>query len=372
MNRLMRLLVIVFVLLLALPATAQSAATLSLQDLTLSPGESARLEARLTCASPCGLLSVALAFAPGVVRVDRIVPGPALGDPAQGETAVLTREIGPDFVRYTAVSVGFPAQTDTLAFTLEITALADGFVQFAPTALLFGDLRAQPVFGDFTGGALTIGVPATAAPTTAPSAAPQDTPAPVQPTPQPVSAGGLCEVEARLVPANVHVGPGANRSVRTSLALGVRAPVSGQTTDDAGGVWWRIEPPGFSATEADRYWVSASTVDTFGDCASVPQVQGSAVIAGSSSSGRTFSHTFVAGERQFTHSVPLPAPGRYVMTCQGTPVYPFFVFNGVQSGGQTSVAVNASGTATLLVSATTTNAGRTITISSYTCTLTRS
>jgi hypothetical protein len=60
------------------------------------------------------------------------------------------------------------------------------------------------------------------------------------------------------------------------------------------------------------------------------------------------------------------------MTCQGTPVYPFFVFNGVQSGGQTSVTVNASGTATLLVSATTTNAGRTITISSYTCTLTRS
>ncbi len=367
MNRLMRLLVIVFALLLALPAAAQSAATLSLQDLTLSPGESARLEARLTCASPCGLLSVSLAFAPGIVRVDRIVPGPALGDPAQGETAVLAREIGPDFVRYTAVSVGFPAQTDTLAFTLEITALADGFVQFAPTALLFGDLRAQPVFGDFTGGALTSGVPAV----TAPTAAPQDTPAPASPTPAPASTGGLCEVEARLVPASVHVGPGANRSIRSSLALGVRAPVSGQTTDDDGNVWWRIEPPGFLANEADRYWVAASTVDTFGDCASVPQVQGSAVIAGGGSSGRTFSHTFVPGESQFTHSVPLPAPGRYIMTCQGTPVYPFFIFNGVQSAGQTSVTINASGTATLLVSARTTNAGRTVTISSYTCTLTR-
>ena len=104
-----------------------------------------------------------------------------------------------------------------------------------------------------------------------------------------------------------------------------------------------------------------------GDCANVPQTEGSAVI----STGGGFSHTFAPGERQFTHAITLPG-GNSVVTCSGSPVYPEFQVGNQRSNGQTSINLTGAGTQTLTVFSTVINRqGQVTAINSYSCTVGR-
>lgn len=70
----------------------------------------------------------------------------------------------------------------------------------------------------------------------------------------------------------VYVGPGFNRGRRLYLVANVAVPVVGQLTDEAGNLWWNVNPPDYLPAESNRYWVVASAVTEAGDCARVPQV----------------------------------------------------------------------------------------------------
>jgi hypothetical protein len=98
----------------------------------------------------------------------------------------------------------------------------------------------------------------------------------------------------------------------------------------------------------------------------VPQTEGSAVI----STGAGFSHTFAPGERSFTHVVSLSG-GNYTLTCSGNPVYPEFAVGSQRSNGQTSINLSGSGNQVLTVFSTVVNAGQTVAIRSYSCSLAR-
>jgi hypothetical protein len=368
---------LVLLLMLAVPALAQDGALLTLTDLTLQPGETGTVEARLSCTPQCGVVTLSMSVDPLIIRIDGITPGSALGELSLGESAVLERTVQSDGVfNYSAVSIGNPSPQTDLLFTLDVTAVGAGFTQLAPRALAFGDLSAQSAFGSINGGSITVtgdAPPATATPADNTSIEPSPTAEPTAQataTAEPVVQTGDCLVQS-LGSASIHVGPSFDRTIRGSLGLNVQVLVTGQTTDEDGQIWWRIQPENFLATEPDRYWVPNSQVQTIGDCASVPQVEGSAVIAGGAGGGTTFSHTFSPGERSFTHTVRLGQPGIYRMTCQGTPLYPGFVFNTTPSNGQTSVTISASGNVPLVVSRTVVNAGQTREVASYTCTLSR-
>jgi hypothetical protein len=77
----------------------------------------------------------------------------------------------------------------------------------------------------------------------------------------------------------VRVGPGFNRGVRDFLRPNVDIPVIGKSTDSAGNLWWKIQPPGFIPAEADRYWVLSDVVDELGDCAAVLDAAASQIVA---------------------------------------------------------------------------------------------
>jgi len=369
MSRLPKLLLLCGLLLTftaaAFSVGAQTGTALTFSDLTLDPGQSGTVNAQLTCNPQCGVVALQFTFDPAVVRVDSITPGPALGSLSSGQTAVLDSPIDASgSFGYSAVAIGFPpASADRLLFQLGLTAVAPGTSSItSQTSSAFGDLNANSMEATITGGAITVTGEIQAIPTLEPTAT-------TEPAAQ---TGGECLVVATNQPANIHVGPDRNRTIRSSLGLNIQAPVTGQFTDTSGMVWWRIEPANFLASEADRYWVAEPDVTEIGDCVSVPSTEGSQVIAGGGGGGTgTFSHRFTSGERTFTHSVPLGANGRYTMTCTGVPFYPFFVFNNVPSNGQTSVSITAGGTVPLTVSQTLSNQGQTVGIESYTCTLTR-
>lgn len=375
MNRLPKFLLVCGLLLafaaVSLPAAAQGGAALTFTDITLQAGQSGTIDAHLTCDPQCGVVALEFTFDPAVIRVDSITPGSALGNLGAGEGAVLSRGINPSgAISYSALSIGFPTPAaDNLLFQVGVTAVAPGTSTFTPApGASFGDLNANLLSSTVTGGTITVTGDGQVAPTAAPTLAVEPT-ATVAATTQ---TGGECLIVAANQPANIHVGPDRGRTIRGALGLNVQVLVTGQFTDEDGMVWWRIQPENFLATEADRYWVAEPDVTEIGDCVSVPQTEGSQVISGGGGGGTgTFSHRFTSGERTFTHSVPLGANGRYTMTCNGTPFYPFFVFNNVPSNGQTSVTINAGGTVNLTVSQTLVNQGQTVGVDSYNCTLTR-
>ncbi len=370
MNRLPRFILLCGLLFafaaVTLPAAAQGGgATLTFSDLTLQPGQSGTVDARLTCDPQCGVVALGFTFDPAIIRIDSITPGPALGSLTVGESAVLSRGIDAGGVfSYSALSVGFPAApTDSLLFQLGVTGVAPGSSSItAQAGSSFGDLSATLLSSTVSGGAITVAGDTQVTPTLEPT-----------PTTGPVvQTGGECLIVAANQPANIHVGPDRNRTIRGALGLNVQVPVTGQFTDEDGVIWWRIQPENFLATEADRYWVAEPDVSEIGDCVSVPNTEGSQIISGGGSGGTgTFSHRFGSGERTFTHSVPLGANGRYTMTCTGSPFYPYFVFNNVPSNGQTSVTINAGGNVNLTVSQTLSNQGQTVGVDSYNCILTQ-
>jgi hypothetical protein len=362
-------------------ASAQLQATLVLSDLTLLPGETGLVDARVTCEPQCSVIAVTLSFDPAIISVTDIVPGNYMGSVQYGRVAVL--EVGVDnalgVVGYAVVALGDPPEpASDLVFQLNVTAVAPGVTQFQAPRAQFGDLDANPMTGVVVGGTVTVnnpdGTPPTsgdATPTGEPTAAGTEaTPAPAG-TITPAASDAVCFVSTARTDVGIHVGPDRGRTVRGNLGANVEVLVTGQTTDDEGAVWYNILPDGVT-TEFDRYWVAADDVEEQGNCADVPQVEGSAIISGGGgSSGTTFAHSFVAGERQFTHRISLPGNATYAMTCTGNPFVPFFTFNNVASNGQTTVTITAGGTVNLIVSQTLQNAGRTVGVDNYSCTLVR-
>ena len=350
------------------PALAQSQAKLNLTDLTLAPGSSGTIEAALSCSPPCGAAALTFTYDPAVLQIDRVTLGGAFGNPLAAEVAALENAIDNtegrlDLALLAAVPV--PQPTDGLLFSLDVTALSAGETALTPSRQAFSDLRGAPLAGEITGGLIT--AQEGAIPPTEVAAEPTATPAAVTPEPTPAPATGeACFVSTVVPNVPIHVGPSRNRAIRGSLPIGEDVAVTGQFIDEAGRVWWRIQPDGVT-TELDRYWVLESDVDERGDCANVPQTEGSAVI----STGGGFSHTFAPGERQFTHAITLPG-GNSVVTCSGSPVYPEFQVGNQRSNGQTSINLTGAGTQTLTVFSTVINRqGQVTAINSYSCTVGR-
>jgi hypothetical protein len=348
------------------PATAQDAVSITMSTLAIPPGGTGALEVRITCPTGCGAAALTLTFDPAIVRIDQYRVGGALGPAMPTELAIFEQSINPDegIVAYAAVALR-PGVTpaDDLLIALDLTGLAEGTTAFAPARVLLADLSGAQIGASVRGGEVTVGAGGPPAPT--PTAAAVD----AQPTPEtPVVQGAPCTVTAS-TQVGIHVGPSQNRNQRTNLPLNTPVAVTGQFINEQGELWYRVQPQGVT-TELDRYWVLSSLVDAQGDCASVPQAEGSQVITGGGGPG-VFGHTFAPGEAFFTHSVPLGAQGTYRMTCSGSPVYPLFAFNSVSSNGQTSVTTTGSGSVSLIVNRTITNAGTVLEIVSYSCVLSR-
>ena len=357
-------------LVLAVPVLAQGQAQLTLSDAVLAPGTSGVIEGRLTCSPQCGAAALTLTFDPAVFQIDAVRLGDAFGTVTAGQVAALENAIDNgggrlDLALLAALPV--PQATGDLLFTLDVTALAPGQTILTPSRADFSDLRGAPLEGKVSGGSVTVQEGAVAA--TATPAASDATAAPTevaaQPTPAPAT-GEACLISTVVQGVPIHVGPDRNRAIRGSVPTGEDVPVTGQFTDAVGQVWWRVQPAGVT-TELDRYWVLESEVDERGDCANVPQTEGSAVI----STGAGFSHTFAPGERQFTHVLTLPG-GNSVVTCSGNPVYPEFQVGNQRSNGQTTINLSGAGTQVLTVFSTVVNRqGQVTPISSYSCALAR-
>lgn len=351
------------------PAWAQTQAKLNLTDLILAPGSSGVIEADLSCSPPCGAVALTFTYDPAVLQIDRVTLGGVLGDPAAAQVAALENAIDNttgrlDLALLAAVPV--PQSVDDVLFSLDVTALAAGETTLTPTRQEFSDLRGAPLTGEISGGSVTAqeGAVAPTEVASEPTAAPisEATPAP---TPA-VATGEACFISTVVPNVPIHVGPSRDRAIRGSLPVSQDVSVTGQFTDSAGRVWWRIQPAGVT-TELDRYWVLESDVDERGDCANVPQTEGSAVI----STGAGFFHTFAPGERQFTHTLTLPG-GNSVLTCSGNPVYPEFQVGNQRSNGQTSINLSGAGTQVLTVFSTVVNRqGQVTPISNYSCSLAR-
>ena len=347
------------------PALAQTRASLTIGDLTLAPGSSGVIEAALSCSPPCGAAALTFAYDPAVLQIDRVRLGGAFGNPGAAEVAALENAIDNgsgrlDLALLAAIPV--PQPTDNLLFTLDVTALQAGQTVLEPSRQDFSDLRGAPLNGEVTGGSVTVEDGAMSA--TQEAVEPTATPT-VEPAPTLVN-GEACTVSSVVAGVPIHVGPDRNRAIRGALPTGEDISVTGQFTDSAGRVWWRVQPAGVT-TELDRYWVLESDVDERGDCANVPQTEGSAVISG----GAGFNHTFTAGQRSFAHPVSLPA-GNWVITCSGVPVYPEFQVGSQRSNGQTSINGTGGGNQTLTVFSTVVNRqGQVTAITSYSCALAR-
>lgn len=349
-------------------ALAQGTASLTLTDLTLAPGSSGVIEGALSCSPPCGAAALTFAYDPAVLQIDRVRLGGAFGDSSAAEVAALENAIDNgsgrlDLALLAAVPV--PQPTDDLLFTLDVTALGAGQTVLEPSRQDFSDLRGAPLNGEVTGGSVTVAEGA--APATQEAVEPTATPSEpaIEPTPA-ATSGEACTVSSVVAGVPIHVGPDRNRAIRGSLPTGEDVAVTGQFTDTAGRVWWRVQPDGVT-TELDRYWVLESDVDERGDCTNVPQTEGSAVISG----GAGFNHTFTGGQRSFAHTVALPA-GNWSVTCSGVPVYPEFQVGGQRSNGQTSINGTGGGSQTLTVFSTVVNRqGQVTAITSYSCALAR-
>jgi hypothetical protein len=353
----------------AAAAQTPAQATLTLSDLTLAPGSSGTVEAALGCSPQCGAVALTLTFDPAVLQIDRVRLGGAFGEPAAGAIAALENAVDNgggrlDLALLAALPVPQPA--DALLFSLDVTALAAGQSALTAARADFSDLRGAPLAGEVVGGLIAVqdGVVAIATPAPAEPTAAATEAAAVTATPP--STGEACFVSTVVQGVPIHVGPDRNRAIRGSLPTGEDVPVTGQFTDVAGQIWWRVQPAGVT-TELDRYWVLESEVDERGDCAAVPQTEGSAVI----STGAGFSHAFTPGERQFQHVVTLPG-GNSVITCSGNPIYPEFQVGNQRSNGQTSINLTGAGAQTLTVFATVVNRqGQQTAIRDYSCTLAR-
>jgi hypothetical protein len=347
------------------PVAAQDPVTVTISSLALQPGQTAPLEVRVACPGGCGAAALTLEYDPRFVRIDQYRVGGALGPAMPTELAIFEQSTNPEagIVAYAAVALrSGVTPTDDLLFVLDLTGLDVGATAFQATRVLFADLSGASLAATVTGGDVIVGDFGAAAPTPAPEVVSQPT------AETPVVTGQACTVFTT-GQVGIHVGPSRNRNQRTNLPVNIQVPVTGQLVNEQGELWFRVQPAGVT-TELDRFWVLSDLVTAQGDCAAVPQVEGSQVIGGGGGTG-TFSHNFAPGEQFFTHNVPLGANATYRMTCSGTPVYPLFAFNGISSNGQTAVTITAGGNVSLIVNRQITNAGNVIEIAGYSCSLSR-
>jgi len=78
----------------------------------------------------------------------------------------------------------------------------------------------------------------------------------------------ISTTQARTV--QVHVGPGANRTVVAFLAANTEFVAEGQANDNAGAVWYRLNVDEAAAgSGANEAWVAAEDVDAAGNCENV-------------------------------------------------------------------------------------------------------
>lgn len=354
---------------LAVPAFGQQVARLTITNLTASPGTSGVIDAELSCNPQCGAVALSFTYDPAILQIDRVVLGGALGDPTAGQVAALENGIDNssgrlDLALLAAVPV--PQPVDDRLFSLEVTVLTAGETVLVPERAEFSNLRGADVPGEVLDG-IVRGEEGAAAPTPTPGLVlVAATPAGTGDVLPDLPTGEACTISTVVQGVPIHVGPSRDRAIRSSLTTGTEVSVTGQFTNTAGELWWRIQPAGVT-TELDRYWVLETDVDEAGDCAFVPQTEGSAVVA----SGAGFSHSFAPGERQFTHILTLPG-GDSVLTCSGTPVYPEFQVGSQRSNGQTSINLSGAGAQNLVVFSTVINSrGQVTPIVSYSCTLAR-
>lgn len=127
---------------------AQSAeAALTIDNITLEPGQTSTVTVRLDCGTvDCALYSVSLRFAPGIIRVDSIEFGGFLGSIAGGQAFVVENVIDNVVgeVRVAAAAMGVPTPTDDVLFRMTVTAIFNGTTAFQVGRIELGDAAVPP------------------------------------------------------------------------------------------------------------------------------------------------------------------------------------------------------------------------------------
>ena len=138
-------------LLLALPlisiniSAAQSETVVSLTAADVGVGETAMIDGRIACAaSGCGGFKLTITFDRNMLRVNRAVVGPYLGDNVFEAENTVDNATGQ--VRLVAAAMSPPpAGTDTILFQLEVSGLVPGSAALNFTQVEITDTSASPV-----------------------------------------------------------------------------------------------------------------------------------------------------------------------------------------------------------------------------------
>jgi hypothetical protein len=266
---------LILLLLLALPASAQTSPALSLPVSRLETGQTADLPILIDCFT-CRGVDLILSYDPQFIAIEAVSPGGFLGAnprmPARGN--VIDSDGGT--VRVSLLRQDSAIALDQVLFTLRVRAVQPGESRLDVISLTLIGGSGTPQINP---GSVLVSAPtptATLTPSTTPTPPPSATPTFTRtpsrtPRPQP------CRLIAPGTGVPVYVGPSTNRTIRRYIDNTVSALITGQAADDQGNLWWRILPAGVT-TEQDRYWVLQSQVSTYGDCTIVEEVGASPVV----------------------------------------------------------------------------------------------
>lgn len=164
--------------LLGTTVSAQGRTVIAFSSPKLTVGETATVEARLTCGiDSCAAFEITLTYDPRLLRVNAVALGTYLGDQALVARNGVDNDRGEVALAAVALGAVLP-NADDLLFSMDVTALDAGRVQFRATSVEIGDLA--PVTASIRGGVIEIRAPQpTVAPTVTP--VPRITAAPNQP-----------------------------------------------------------------------------------------------------------------------------------------------------------------------------------------------
>ncbi|MBK8026337.1 MAG: SH3 domain-containing protein [Chloroflexi bacterium] len=246
---------------------AQSLATITFDRPTLQSGETGEVEVRLDCGdAQCSLFAIALAFDPGQFSVDSVRLGIYLGQQASGTVFIIDNSVDNQAgqVTLSAAALGMPPPpADDLLFTMTVTSLVDGPVNFEVTSLELGDLAANPVIAmvriideEPVSGSPTITVTPRIIVVTA-------TPQPTQPVTVVTAtpSGPLAITYARVFTQygdtlNLRANPSTSADAMEELPFGAVVSVLSGPVSGEGYVWWQVLSPtgqiGWSVESADN------------------------------------------------------------------------------------------------------------------------
>lgn len=169
-------LVLLFSVLSLSITSAQSSATIDLSSLTLAPGESGVIQARIDCGSEqCSLFDITIEFDPTIIQVDGMEIDEYLGDIAQGQVLIVSNIVNnaSGTLRLAAVSIGTPPELTTHEsyplFQIQITALNSGETALTISNLAIGDLMGNPLNTLGVSGLVVVTAAATEEPTAHPT-----------------------------------------------------------------------------------------------------------------------------------------------------------------------------------------------------------